>query len=187
MLNFNKNVCVQSNFCIHKGQCNKNIYGQCIYEFSLYCQKCKYGLKNIYDKCKNNDCPLYLQNISNLTFKNNKLENEKYFLEEDFLEEYNSEILSEKDVLEENISEETISEEDILEKYMEYKVHEYIHNGDCIMNEYGQCKKGWRYFCCCGYGIEGYYSQCQVKKCPKYKSMEKENRGREERIRKLSL
>lgn len=178
MLNFNKNVWVQDKFCIHKGQCEKNIYGQCIYEFSLYCQKCKYGLKNIYDKCKNNDCPLYLQNIINFTLKNDDLndylESDKYFLEEDFFEE--------------NISEETISEEDILEKYMEYKVHEYTHNGDCIMNEYGQCKKGWRYFCCCGYGIEGYYSQCQVKKCPKYKSMEKENRERREgRIRKLSL
>ena len=172
MLNFNKNKIIQSNFCIHKGQCDKNMYGQCIYEFSLYCQKCKYGLKHIYDKCKNDNCSLYLQNISNLTFKNNKLENEKYFLEEDFLEEYNSEeILSEKDILEENIS-----EEDILEKYMEYKVHEYTHNGDCILNEYGQCKKGWRYFCCCGYGIEGYYSQCKVKKCPKYKSMEKEKK-----------
>jgi hypothetical protein len=177
MLNFNKNVCVQSNFCIHKGKCNKNMYGQCIYEFSLYCQKCKYGLKNIYDKCKNNNCPLYLQNIINFTLKNDdlkndNLENDKYFLEEDFLEEYNSEeILSEKDILEE-----TISEEDILEKYMEYKIHEYTHNGDCILNEYGQCKKGWRYFCSCGYGIEGYYSQCQVKKCPKYKSMEKEKK-----------
>lgn len=183
----NKNKIIRTNFCIHKGQCNKNIYGQCIYEFSLYCKKCKYGLKNIYDKCKNDNCPLYLQNIINFTLKNDDLESDKYFLEEDFLEEYNSEeFLSEKDILEENISEET-TEEDILEKYMEYKVHEYIHNGNCIMNEYGQCKKGWRYFCCCGYGIEGYYSQCQVKKCPKYKSLQKENKEREERIRKLSL
>jgi hypothetical protein len=89
--------------------------------------------------------------------------------QEDFLEKYNSEEISEKDILEENIS-----EEDILEKYTEYKTHKYFHSDDCIINEYGQCKKGWVYFCLCGYGIERYYTECKVITCSKYKGIQKD-------------
>ena len=39
---------------------NTDKYGQNIYDFQLYCKECKYGLRNIYDKCKNSDCSLYL-------------------------------------------------------------------------------------------------------------------------------
>jgi hypothetical protein len=130
----------------------------------LYCKSCKYGLKNIYDKCKNRDCSLYLQNITNVNLENNAIEKyifEEYIFEEDILEEDN---------LKEYNSEKNISEED----NTEYNIHEYLHNGDCIFNEYGQCKKGWRYFCSCGYGIEGYYSQCKSKNCSRNKITKKD-------------
>ena len=46
---------------------NINKYGQNIYEFQLCCKKCKYGLRSIYDKCKNSDCSMYLINLSDDT------------------------------------------------------------------------------------------------------------------------
>jgi hypothetical protein len=62
--------------CIHKGLCNINKYGQCNYDFVLYCKLCKYGLRNIYDKCKNKDCSQYLENM---------ISPKKYTLEEDVI------------------------------------------------------------------------------------------------------
>lgn len=84
MLNYDNNKKNKNYVCIHECSCDLNIYGQCIYAFSLQCRKCKYGLKNIYDKCKNNNCSLYLQNITILTLEND-------IIEEDFLKEYISE------------------------------------------------------------------------------------------------
>ena len=140
---------------------NINKYGQNIYEFQLCCKKCKYGLRNIYDKCKNSDCSLYLIDLINDTIG----QVEEHVFEEDYLEEYNSELDNqlEDDILEQNISQ-------------NIKIHEYYHNGDCIINKYGQCTKGWKYFCCCDYGIESYYTQCKIKTCSRFKHMEEENK-----------
>ena len=141
-----------------------NKYGQNIYEFQLCCRKCKYGLRNIYDKCKNSDCSLYLIDLINDTIG----QVEEHVFEEDYLEEYNSELDNqlEDDILEQNIS----------DKNTNIKVHEYYHNGDCVINKYGQCTKGWKYFCCCDYGIESYYTQCKIKTCSRFKHMEEENK-----------
>ena len=78
-----------------------NKYGQNIYEFQLYCKKCKYGLRNIYDKCKNSDCSLYFKDLIDDTidqFEERVFEedifredySEEYKFKEDYLEEYNS-------------------------------------------------------------------------------------------------
>jgi hypothetical protein len=86
MLNYDDNNKIKNYVCIHDCSCDLNIYGQCIYAFNLQCRKCKYGLKNIYDKCKNKNCSLYLQNITISTLENDTIE-----VEEDFLKEYISE------------------------------------------------------------------------------------------------
>jgi hypothetical protein len=141
---------------------NTNKYGQNIYEFHLYCKECKYRLRNIYDKCKNSDCSLYLKHLMDDDSKESIFE--KDLFKEDFLEEYNSEPDNyvEDDILEQNIA--------------HIKIHEYFHNGECVFNKYGQCTKGWKYFCCCEYGIESYYTQCNVKTCFRYKHMKEENK-----------
>jgi len=77
---------INKNNCNHKESCNINTYGQCVYDFVLYCKICNYGLRNIYDKCKNNNCSQYL--------KNNTITHAK----EDILEE---------NILEQNIPVET--------------------------------------------------------------------------------
>ena len=69
---------------------NINKYGQNIYEFQLCCRKCKYGLRNIYDKCKNSDCSLYLMDLINDTTAFEEDYSEEYKFKEDYLEEYNS-------------------------------------------------------------------------------------------------
>lgn len=51
--------------------------------------------------------------------------------------------------------------------------HLYLHpkNEKCVFNQYGQCIKGFRYFCAyCNYGVCGMFSSCQNSKCdiPKY-------------------
>lgn len=51
--------------------------------------------------------------------------------------------------------------------------HLYLHpkNEKCVFNQYGQCIKGFRYFCAyCNYGVGGIYSLCHNSKCdiPKY-------------------
>lgn len=74
--------------CTHKEPCNINKYGQCVCNFVLYCQICNYGLRNMYDKCKNNDCSQYL--------KNNTIADSK-------------EDISEENILKQNIAEETSS------------------------------------------------------------------------------
>ena len=81
------------------------------------------------------------------------------------MEEYNSELDNqiEDDILEQNISQ-------------NIKIHEYYHKGDCVFNNYGQCTKGWKYFCCCDYGIESYYTQCKIETCSRFKHMEEENK-----------
>jgi hypothetical protein len=141
---------------------NTNKCGQNIYDFQLYCKECKYGLRNIYDKCKNSDCCLYLKNLIKDVY-------EKDIFKEDYLEECNSDPDNYyiDDILEENISQ---------SKEINIKIHEYYHNGECVFNKYGQCTKGWKYFCCCEYGIESYYTQCNVKTCFRYKHMEEENK-----------
>lgn len=141
---------------------NINNYGQNIYDFQLYCKECKYGLRNIYDKCKNNNCSLYLKDLMEDVFKED-------IFKEDYLEEYNSEPdnHSEDDILELNLSQ---------SKQKNIKIHEYFHNGECVFNKYGQCTKGWKYFCCCEYGIESYYTECNVKTCFRYKRMLEENK-----------
>lgn len=53
--------------------------------------------------------------------------------------------------------------------------HLYLHpkNEKCVFNQYGQCIKGFRYFCAyCNYGIGGMFSSCQNSNCdiPKYDS-----------------
>lgn len=53
------------------------------------------------------------------------------------------------------------------------ETHLYLHSkGEkCSYNKYGQCIKGFRYFCAyCNYGIGGMFSLCQNNKCdiPKY-------------------
>jgi len=140
---------------------NINKYGQNIYEFQLCCKKCKYGLRNIYDKCKNSDCSLYFINLIDDTI----VQVEEDIFKEDYLEEYNSELDNqlEDDILEQNISQ-------------NIKIHEYYHKGDCVINKYGQCTKGWKYFCCCDYGIESYYTQCKIETCSRFKHMEEENK-----------
>ena len=155
---------------------NINKYGQNIYEFQLCCKKCKYGLRHIYDKCKNSDCSLYFKDLIDDTidqveervFEEDIFRedySEEYKFKEDYLEEYNSELDNqlEDDILEQNISQ-------------NIKIHEYYHNGDCVINKYGQCTKGWKYFCCCDYGIESYYTQCKIKTCSRFKHMEEENK-----------
>jgi hypothetical protein len=54
--------------------------------------------------------------------------------------------------------------------------HLYLHpkNEKCVFNEYGQCIKGFRYFCAyCNCGLNGIYSSCHNKKCdiPKFDSL----------------
>jgi len=51
--------------------------------------------------------------------------------------------------------------------------HLYLHpkSEKCVFNQYGQCIKGFRYFCAyCNYGVGGMFSSCQNSKCdiPKY-------------------
>lgn len=51
--------------------------------------------------------------------------------------------------------------------------HLYLHpkSEKCVFNEYGQCIKGFRYFCAyCNYGVGGLFSSCGNCKCdiPKY-------------------
>ena len=44
-------------------------------------------------------------------------------------------------------------------------------NEKCVFNQYGQCIKGFRYFCAyCNYGVGGMFSSCQNSNCdiPKY-------------------
>lgn len=161
MLSYDINKSIQNNICLcsHKSECKINMYGQCIYNFNLQCKNCKYGLKNIYDKCKNNECYLYMQKIINIDLEND-------IFEKDFLEEY----ISDEDNFDEDNSDGNISEENI-----KHKTHEYFHYGPCMFNEYGQCKKGWRYFCSCGYGIGSYYDECKTKKCVRYKSTQKQS------------
>lgn len=46
--------------------------------------------------------------------------------------------------------------------------HLYFHpkSEKCVFNEYGQCIKGFRYFCAyCNYGLGGIYSSCHNSKC----------------------
>lgn len=46
--------------------------------------------------------------------------------------------------------------------------HLYLHskNEKCVFNQYGQCVKGFRYFCpYCNYGIGGMFSNCPNSKC----------------------
>lgn len=46
--------------------------------------------------------------------------------------------------------------------------HLYLHPSSekCVFNEYGQCIKGFRYFCAyCNYGIGGMFSSCHNTKC----------------------
>ena len=46
--------------------------------------------------------------------------------------------------------------------------HLYLHQKTekCVFNEYGQCIKGFRYFCVnCNYGIGGMFSPCQNRNC----------------------
>jgi hypothetical protein len=151
------NITIQSDM-----EPNSNKYGQNIYNFQLYCKECKYGLRNIYDKCKNSDCSLYLKHLMDDDSKESIFE--KDLFKEDYLEEYNSEPDNyvEDDFLEQNIA--------------HIKIHEYFHNGECVFNKYGQCTKGWKYFCCCEYGIESYYTQCNVKTCFRYKHIKEENK-----------
>ena len=70
---------------------NINKYGQNIYEFQLCCRKCKYGLRNIYDKCKNSDCSLYLIDLINdsTAFEENVFKedySDEYKFKEDYLD-----------------------------------------------------------------------------------------------------
>ena len=122
MLNYN-NETIKNNNCTHKCVCNINKYGQCIYKFVLYCQLCKYGLRNIYDKCKNTDCYLYMKNNTILSVKNDTIENST----EDNLEE-------------DNLSKNTNTN---------VQIDEYFHIGDCIFKVYNNCKQGCKYFCSC--------------------------------------
>lgn len=46
--------------------------------------------------------------------------------------------------------------------------HIYVHpvNEKCVFNNYGQCIKGFRYFCpYCNFGISGMFSYCQNPYC----------------------
>ena len=46
--------------------------------------------------------------------------------------------------------------------------HLYLHSKDekCVYNQYGQCIKGFRYFCAyCNYGLGGMFSSCYNDKC----------------------
>ena len=46
--------------------------------------------------------------------------------------------------------------------------HLYLHSKDekCVYNQYGQCIKGFRYFCAyCNYGLGGMFSSCYNNKC----------------------
>ena len=60
--------------------------------------------------------------------------------------------------------------------------HIYLHpkSDKCVFNEYGQCIKGFRYFCAyCNYGVGGmftscYNSKCYIPKCDTLKSDEKQ-------------
>lgn len=48
------------------------------------------------------------------------------------------------------------------------EIHLYLHpkSEKCVFNEYGQCIKGFRYFCpYCNYGLNGIYSSCHNIKC----------------------
>ena len=45
-------------------------------------------------------------------------------------------------------------------------------DGNCgYQNQYGQCKFQFKYWCCCGYGIDGMYSMCANTWCNRYISM----------------
>ena len=47
--------------------------------------------------------------------------------------------------------------------------------GNCgYQNEYGQCKFAFKYWCCCGYGLEGMYCMCANTSCTRYISMNTE-------------
>ena len=56
---------------------------------------------------------------------------------------------------------------------MVYASHLYLHpkSENCVFNQYGQCIKGFRYFCAyCNFGLGGMYSSCHNSNChiPKY-------------------
>jgi hypothetical protein len=42
----------------------------------------------------------------------------------------------------------------------------YLHAGECILNKYKQCEKGFKYTCFnCNYGLESMYDKCEVEEC----------------------
>jgi hypothetical protein len=48
------------------------------------------------------------------------------------------------------------------------ETHLYLHSKSekCVFNEYGQCIKGFRYFCSyCNYGLGGMFSLCNNIHC----------------------